>query len=674
MLRSAFLQRILFLGLSLSTSILTSCGGGGSNSGGGGGGGNPPTAQTSVTTASGDLFLYGLAGSSVVFDVKVVDSLNQPVSNATVRFTASQAGVELYPAQVSTTSTGIATTVVHLPTLINTSFTVTGKADSGGSYTGTFQTGMRLVRTIGLPNASGGAVLPDGTYISGSTSQDLSGVYNPDGTLRKLVEFVLPSGKIPTLGTLPGVTQDGRPYYVDRGFISFLDGNFDVVNLVDLDGAGGAGRIPPVIGANGKIYTTACDSLVVHDNRGAMIGIPHGLYWEYKGEIFQGGCSLVVNSAGNPVMYGRVLNSTLTSDYTLVVEYDQNGEALQHAQLTTFPWLVPRPDGTYIAAWANVDVLDSKFQLKKTLFSRAWGKLDGVDNNNRFYFSAPDVSGAGTYRVLDINGTILFSNGDSDQATGPYPMYNQWHGAQVIAADDTSDSIYALQYVSSSVRNLIIYQNGTYLTSYPTTLGVGYDTHLAISPSRELYAMSESLGAGLQVYNLTGQLVKTLNYQQLAAVGIDDVQIDANGYKYLDSFEQTIHVLAPDDSYMKAITLPQSLPAERGFALTGDGGFVFAVHSDKGWSIEKLDSSGSVVWTVPGPALLTTDPTTLGQNVSHYGPIRVDAAGRIYYGSMVLDSNGKILHDVGFYRSMVIPKGNHVLMYGQRAIYELSVE
>ena len=123
MLRSAPLRRILFLALSLSTLILTGCGGGGgSNSGGGGGGGNPPPSQTSVTTASGDLFLYGLAGSSASFDVKVVDAQNQPVSNATVRFTGSRAGVELYPAQVSTTSTGIASIVVHLPALINTSF------------------------------------------------------------------------------------------------------------------------------------------------------------------------------------------------------------------------------------------------------------------------------------------------------------------------------------------------------------------------------------------------------------------------------------------------------------------------------------------------------------------------------------------------------------------------
>jgi hypothetical protein len=412
----------------------------------------------------------------------------------------------------------------------------------------------------------------------------------------------------------------------------------------------------------------------VHDNTGATVGIPHDLCWEYLTQIFQGECRLGVNAAGNPIIYGRVLDSSMTADHTLVVEYDQNGEMLQHAQLTTFPWLVPRPDGTYIAAWANVDVLDSKFQLKQTLFPRDWGTLDGVDNNNRFYFSAPDVSGAGTYRVLDINGTILFSNGDSDQATAPYPMYNRDHGVQVIAAEDASDSIYALQYVSSSMRNLVIYQNGTYLASYPTTLGVGYNTHLAISPSNEFYATGESLGAGLQVYNLTGQLVKTLNYPQLAAVGIDDIQIDSNGYKYLDSFEKTIHVIAPDDSYIKAITLPQTFPAERGFAVTGDGGFVFAVQGDKSWLIEKLDGSGVVIWAVPGPAQLTTDPTTLGQGISHYGPIRVDAAGRIYYGSMVLDSNGKVLHDVGFYRSKVIPKGNHVLMYGQRAIYELSAE
>lgn len=671
MLRSVLLHRILSLSLLLSIFTFTNCGGGGSSTSSGGGGSSPATVKTSVTTSSGDLFLWGLAGSSVVFDVKVVDAQNQPVSNATVRFTASQAGVELYPTTVSTTANGIATAMVHLPGLINTSFTVTGTADSGGSYAGTFHTGMRLVRTIGLPNAAKGAVLPDGTYFSSSTWEDLSGVYNPDGSLRKMVGLVYPSGKIPTLGRVAGVTQDGRPYYADRGYLAFLDANFEVVNLIDLGGrGGGAGLVPPVIGANGKIYTTDCFSLVVHDNTGAVVGIPHNLFAEYKGQIFQGGCGLVVNASGNPVVYGRVTDISVTTNYTLVGEYDQSGEVLQHAQLTTFPTLIPRPDGTYIAAYANVDVLDSKFQLKQTLFPLNWGTLAGVDNSNRFYFHATDVSTAGTYRVLDINGNVLFSNGDSDQASAPYPMYNQEHSVRVIAADDVTDSIYALQ-VYGSTTNLVIYRNGTYLTSYPINLGVS-SVHFAMSPAKELYMASYS---DFRVYDLTGSLVRTLTYPQLAGGVIDDIQIAPDGFKYLSSsFKKLIYVLAPDDTYVKAIPLPQNATEYPGLALTGDGGFVFAVDSDNGWLIEKIDSFGSVVWTMPGPKSQTADPTALGEDSIHYGPIRVDAAGRIYFGSMVMDSNGKILHDAGFYRNGVVPIGNHVLMFGQRAIYELSAE
>src|SRR4051794_32063220 len=179
----ALYRSSLALSFVLLTSLFTACGGGGGSSPGGGGI-TPPPISTTVTAGSRIQFLYGLAGNRAVFDVKVVDGQARPVPNAAVTFSASLSGVELYPTQATTTSFGIVQTVIHLPPAANASFTVTATAATGGSFTATVNTGMRLVRTIGAPNAAGGVVRSDGSFISGGTTSDVGAIFNPDGTLR----------------------------------------------------------------------------------------------------------------------------------------------------------------------------------------------------------------------------------------------------------------------------------------------------------------------------------------------------------------------------------------------------------------------------------------------------------------------------------------------------------
>jgi hypothetical protein len=603
--------------------------------------------------------------------VKVVDGSNIPVFGATVAFSASINGVELFPTQATTTKLGIARTLVHLPTIVNSSFTITGTAVSGGSFSQTVSIGMRLVRTFGSPNTSGGAVRPDGTFLAGATKIDAAGAFNPDGSLRNIVASPYAAGKIPAIGMYPAVAPDGTPYYWDsqQGFLVLLDSNLTPTAAFDLLSQSITGTIPvigslppPVVDANHKIYTVppTCNAFYALDASGSVIG-QHGLAFE----PFQGSCYLTLSPSGNPVVYGMVSGLNQSANYFLAVEYDPNGNVLHHGQLNTLPRLFARTDGTYVTdtIGGNVSVLDTDFHVMRNLFAfnHAWGALAGVDNNGRYYFQTilpawdPSTDVIGFYTIVDGAGNVLFSNGQPDGSAAPYPMYNQNHGTQVFAADSATDTVYAINYTADSKHILVVYKNGVYVSSYPTTMS----NKAQLSPSGEFYDLVDYYGA-MKVYDLTGKLVRSLTYPQITGYGIAIIRVDSRGYKYVDVFGKTVHVIAPDDSYIKAITVSQALSGYQGFDLAQDGNFIF---SSSG-TVLKIDQSGVVLWSVSVSPYIP--PVT--------GTIAVDAAGRIYFGSLVMDSNGKTISDVGFFKQEIVPIGKHVLMFGHNTIYELSAE
>ncbi|MGH9523775.1 MAG: Ig-like domain-containing protein [Terriglobales bacterium] len=666
----------------LSLLILSSCGGGGGGSSSApltGGGTQSALPKTAVTAASSSL-TRDLAGGFTVVSVKVVDDQNVPVSGATVTFSSSATGLELFPTQATTTRLGIARTIVHLPTTVNSSFTVNASAASGGSFSQTVTTGMRLVRTLGTPNVSGGAVRPDVTFLAGATGLDVAGAFNPDGPLKKTVTSPYPAGIVPAIGMYPSIALDGTPLYWDsqQGFLTLLDSNLNPVTSIDLFSRAGTGYTPPpvvdslpapVVDASHKIYTVpgTCDAFYALDASGSVIGLKHDLSFDYNQQIFEGGCYITLSPSGNPVVYGIVPGANQSANYFLAVEYDPNGNVLHRAQLSILPRLFAQADGTYITDTAtpgHVSVMDTSFHLVRDLFSTKveWGALAGVDTNGRYYFQTrspgweKNTGDIGSYTVVEGGGNVLFSSGEKDDSTASYPMYNQNHGTGVFTADATSDTVYAIRGSASGKYYLVVYKNGTYLASYPTTMS----NRAQLSPSGQFYDTPDYFGT-MRVYDLRGSLVKAVTYPQMAnTYRINAIRIDSQDYKYVDVDEKTVYVLAPDDSYVKAIAIPSPWPRYPGFDLTPDGNFIFVTSA----VVQKIDQNGIVLWSSQqNPYLFPA-----------VGSAVVDAAGRIYFGSLVMDSNGNKLSDVGFFKTLTVPFGRHVLMFGLNTIYELSAE
>jgi hypothetical protein len=663
---SAYSRTFTSLVLILASGVCISCGGGGTSGGGGGGGTPPPVPQTRLIPLPGNPPNSGLAGSSTFMELEVVDDGNFPVANSVVTFSSSTAGVEFYPSRETTTEFGLARTIVHLPNTVHSTLSITATTNTGGTYTGTVNTGMRVVRTYGTPSAATGVVGPDGTFFGGGTFNDISTVFNPDGSVRKSFASPYPSGKLPMSGHLPMLAPGGTLYYYDYLMLVPMDSNLNPLSPIDLYGRGGSpGRAVPAVGSDGKIYTSGCFDYQVHDSTGA-IASRHALYFDVPSQVFIGDCYVLVNSSDNPVIYGRV-----GSDDYFIAEYDQNGKAIHFAHLPPQfgyqPSIVAKSNGNYVVQSADqMAELDSGFQVAHILFSPdpTWGSLAGIDSNSRYYFQSVRYgtwgSDPGVYWVCDETGQVVFSSGESDATTANYPMYNQAHiyNPQSATADPSTGTVYI-----ASAKGISVYRAGAYVTRWPNAGGYS----IAFSPSNEIYAISD---AGATVFDLSGNLVRTLTYPQIrSSILLPDIAIDQKGNKFLfDTGIGTVHQIGPDDTYIKPITLPTGdyNGNARGLAATSDGALIVApTNPGSGGTIllvEKIRLDGSLVWSK------SVTPKVFG------GFPRVDSTDRIYIGSLVLDSNGNTLSDVGFAQKVITPFGSHVVMLSDWTICELSAD
>jgi len=641
-----------------------SCGGGGTSTGGGGGT-PPPVPQTTVVALAGNAPTWGLAGSATLVEVKVLDSSNSPVANSVVTFSTSTPGVELYPSQATTTGFGIARTVVHLPIKVHSAFSVTAKANTGGSYTASVSTGMQLVRTYGTPNAGGGVVSSDGAFFGGPTFTDISSVFNPDGSLRQSLAPSYAVGKYPMSGQVPILTPDGKLYYWEENMILPVDSAFNPLSPIDIYGRGGyAGTVVPAVDSNGRIYTTHCAGYSAHDSAGKVTA-DYATFFDTIGKQYIGACHMLVNSSNNPVIYGR-----LDTDDVFIVEYDQTGKPIHYAHLPARfgndPSVIAEPNGRYLVHYSDqLAELDSTFQVAQNLFSPdpAWGLLAGIDSGGRYYFQSvtPGTGGPnpGAYWVCDHTGLLLYSEGEPDFSVGTHLKNNQSHIYNPHAA--TSDSTGRTVYIADG-RGIVVYQDTTYVTTWLNAGGYS----IAFAPSNEIYATSNQ---GATVFDLSGNVVRTLVYPQIqSGILMVDIAVDQVGNKFIyDPGHSTIHQIGPDDSYVRAINLPAGTYQNnaRGIALTPDGNLIvtaFDPGNGTGVLVMKISRDGSLIWSV------SAAPKVYG------GFPRVDSSGRIYVGSIVLDSSGKKLSDVGFAMNVVVPVGNHVVMLSDRTIYELSAD
>jgi len=505
----------------------------------------------------------------------------------------------------------------------------------------------------------------DGTFFSSRTFTDISSVFNPDGSLLQGLAPPYPAGKFPMSGTVPIVSPDGKLYYWESAMIVPMDSNLTPLAPIDIYGRGGYNDLTvPAVGSTGKIYSTKCAGYSVYDSTGAVTE-NHATYFDTAGQQFIGGCHLFVNSSNNPVIYGRI-----GSGDVLVADYDQSGNPLHHAhvppQFGNNPSIVSESNGKYLVHFADqLGELDSTFQLAQTLFSPdpTWGTLAGIDAGGNYYFQSVPQGTAGpnpgTYRVCDHNGQIIFSEGESDFSAGSHTKYNQAHIYRPHAA--TSDPSNGSVYIADG-RGIVVYQNGAYVESWPNAGG----NSIAFSPTHEIYATSNQ---GATVFDLTGNIVRTLTYPQiLSGMLMVDIAIDESGNKYLyDSGSGVIHKIAPNDSYEKLISLPSGdlNGNARGIATTPDGNLIYTATNPSdasGVLVQKVTTDGSLIWSVPAK------PKVYG------GFPRVDSSGRIYIGSLVLDSAGQKLSDVGFAMNVITPFGSHVVMVSDWTIYELSAD